>query len=174
MEVGRHSYGREHIQLFWESGHILKIGAFCSIANNCKIYMGGSHNVHKVTTYPFGHRLQSLYTNYSPSGHPVSKGPVVIGNDVWIAGNVTIMPGVTIGDGAVIAHNSHVVKDIEPYTMVGGNPARLIRHRFSPEQIARLLRVKWWNWPDEKINTLLPLLTGTDIDAFLDAAEKSV
>jgi virginiamycin A acetyltransferase len=76
-------------------------------------------------------------------GHPGTKGNVIIGNDVWIGSNVTIMSGVTIGDGAVIANNSHVVKNVEPYTLVGGNPAKLIKYRFSKEQIEKLLKIKW-------------------------------
>ena len=75
-----------------------------------------------------------------------TRGDVIIGNDVWIADNVTIMSGVRIGDGAVIACNSHVVKDVEPYSIVGGNPAKFIKHRFTQEQIECLLKIKWWNW----------------------------
>jgi acetyltransferase-like isoleucine patch superfamily enzyme len=104
--------------------------------------------------------------------HPnykITKGDVIIGNDVWISSNVTIMSGVTIGDGAVIANNSHVVKNVEPYSLVGGNPARLIKYRFTQEQIEQLLEIKWWLWDDEKISAFTPLLCNSDIDEFIKA-----
>lgn len=84
--------------------------------------MGGNHRTDWLTTYPFGHIHKDIFTNFSGVGHPATKGSVVIGNDVWIGTNVTIMSGVSIGDGAVIANNSHVVKDVLPYSIVGGNP----------------------------------------------------
>jgi virginiamycin A acetyltransferase len=103
-------------------------------------------------------------------GHPSTKGDVIIGNDVWIGANVTIMSGVTIGDGAVIANNSHVVKNVEPYSLVGGNPAKLIKYRFTPEQIEKLLKIKWWYWDDKKINKFTPLLCNDNIDKFINSA----
>ena len=103
-------------------------------------------------------------------GHPSTKGDVIIGNDVWIGADVTIMSGVTIGDGAVIANNSHVVKDVEAYSLVGGNPARLIKRRFTQEQINKLLQIKWWYWEDDKINKFTPLLCNQDIDKFIQSA----
>ena len=101
-----------------------------------------------------------------------TNGDVDIGNDVWIGEHVTIMSGVTIGDGAVIATNSHVVKNVAPYSIVGGNPAKLIKYRFTEEQIQKLLEIKWWNWNDEKINSYLPLLCSSNIDDFINAVYK--
>ena len=95
---------------------------------------------------------------------------MVIGNDVWIADNVTIMSGVHIGDGAVIANNSHVCKDVAPYTIVGGNPAKLIKKRFKEEQIEKLMEIKWWDWTDEEINKVAPALCNPDIDGFIAIA----
>jgi virginiamycin A acetyltransferase len=94
--------------------------------------------------------------------YPV-KGNTVIGNDVWIGHKATIMPGIKIGDGAIIATNATVTRDIDPYTIVGGNPAREIRKRFSEEQIQFLLKLKWWDWPIEKIEKNLHLLTGNNL-----------
>ncbi len=148
----------------------LIVGKFCSIAQNVNIYLGGNHRTDWVTTYPFGHIHQNIFNNFDGNGHPASKGNVIIGNDVWIADNVTILSGVTIGDGAVIANNSHVVKDVPPYSIVGGNPAKLIKYRFSPEQIEKLLEIKWWNWDDEKINKFTPLLCNSNIDDFIQKA----
>ncbi|MGA1049821.1 MAG: CatB-related O-acetyltransferase, partial [Minisyncoccia bacterium] len=100
-------------------------------------------------------------------GHPCTNGDVIIGNDVWFGDNVTIMSGVTLGDGVVIANNSHVVKNVEPYSLIGGNPAKLIKKRFTEEQIDKLLEIKWWNWDDSKINKFTPLLCNQDIDSFI-------
>ena len=166
MIVGKHSYGNPTVLWVNENAR-LTIGSFCSIAPSIKIYLGGNHNVNWITTFPFGHVSKKEFTNFTGAGHPSTKGNVRIGNDVWIADNVTIMSGVTIGDGAVIANNSHVVKDVEPYTLVGGNPAKLIKYRFTPNQIEKLLEIKWWNWDDEKINKYTPLLCSENIDDFI-------
>jgi len=131
--------------------------------------LGGNHRTDWVTTYPFGHINQHIFNNFNGQGHPATKGDVVIGNDVWIGQNVTIMSGVTIGDGAIIANNSHVVRNVEPYSIVGGNPAKLIKYRFTKEQIEKLLEIKWWDWDDDKINRLSPLLCNENIDEFINA-----
>jgi len=123
-----------------------------------------------VTTYPFGHIHKNIFNNFNGAGHPATKGDVIIGNDVWIGANVTIMSGITIGDGSVIAANSHVVKNVEPYSLHGGNPAKLIKYRFSPEQIEKLLQIKWWYWDDHTINKFTPLLCNNNIDEFINAS----
>jgi acetyltransferase-like isoleucine patch superfamily enzyme len=148
----------------------LMIGKFCSIAGNLNIYLGGDHRTDWVTTYPFGTIHNNIFNKFDGTGHPKTNGDVVIGNDVWICDNVTIMSGVTIGDGAVIACNSHVVKNVEPYSIVGGNPAKLIKYRFTPEQIEKLLEIKWWNWDDDKINDFTPVLCNNNIDDFINLA----
>jgi acetyltransferase-like isoleucine patch superfamily enzyme len=175
MIVGKHTYGAEGIIIHsWGEPNNLIIGNFASIAGNIKVYLGGNHRTDWVTTYPFGHINNNTFNHFSGSGHPVSKGDIIIGNDVWIGDNVVIMSGVTIGDGAVIANNSHVVKNVEPYTIVGGNPAKTIRYRFTPTQIEELLKIKWWNWDDEKINKYTPWLCNTNIDEFIQSAIRDV
>ena len=134
------------------------------------IYLGGNHRIDWVTTFPFGHIHQSQFNAFNGSGHPSTKGDVNIGNDVWIGSNVTIMSGITIEDGAVIANNSHIVKNVGAYSLVGGNPAKLIKYRFMPEQIEKLLTIKWWYWDDEKINKFTPLLCNQNIDYFIKSA----
>ena len=111
--------------------------------------------------------IKNIFNNFNGGGHPSTKGDIIIGNDIWIADNVTIMSGITIGDGAVIANNSHVIKNVEPYSIVGGNPAKFIKYRFTPKQIKCLLEIKWWYWDDEKINQHTSLLCNENIDDFI-------
>ena len=171
MSFGKYTYGNPIIH--WQNDDAkLIIGNFCSIAGNVNIYLGGNHRTDWVTTYPFGHIHHNTFNLFNGHGHPSTKGDVIIGNDVWIGNNVTIMSGVTIGDGAVIANNSHVVKNVEPYSLYGGNPAKLIKYRFSQEQIEKLLQIKWWYWDDEKINKFLPLLCNNNIDEFIKISEQ--
>lgn len=165
--IGKYTYGQPEIH--WANKDTkLVIGNFCSIAGNVRIYLGGNHRTDWISTYPFGHIHKGTFNAFDGKGHPSSGGDVIIGNDVWISDNVTIMSGVTIGDGAVIACNSHVVKDVEPYSLVGGNPAKLIKYRFTEEQIKKLLEIKWWNWDDAKINKYVPLLCSGDVDKLIN------
>ena len=171
--IGRWTYGTEHIAVFSgnRSNQNLWIGNFCSIAHGLKLYLAEHHHLDWTTTYPFGIINTNVFNTFRHHDHQhrlKNDGNIRIGNDVWLCGNVTIMAGVTIGDGAIIANNSHVVKDVPPYAMVGGNPARLIRYRFTPVQITNLLKIKWWYWGDDKINENLPLLCQPDIDQFIN------
>ena len=163
---GAYTYGRCNV-LNWGEPYTLTVGKFCSIAANINVYTGGNHRTDWVTTYPFGHVHTKIFNTFNGSGHPASNGNVTIGNDVWIGSNVTIMSGVRIGDGAVLANNSHVVKNVEPYSIVGGNPAKCIKYRFSEDQISKLLEIKWWDWEESRINANLHLLCNPNIDAFI-------
>jgi len=168
MIKGKYSYGEPEISCKFNNNTDIICGKFCSIASKVSVYLGGNHRTDWVTTYPFGSIYHEVFNTFNGEGHPATKGNIVIGNDVWIADNVVIMSGVNIGDGAVIANNSHVVKDVEPYSIVGGNPAKLIKYRFSSKQIKNLLKIKWWDWNDEKINKNIPLLCNKDIDLFIN------
>jgi acetyltransferase-like isoleucine patch superfamily enzyme len=168
MSYGKYTYGSPTIHWTNDTAKLI-VGNFCSIATNVNIYLGGNHRTDWVTTYPFGHIHQNIFNGFNGAGHPSTKGDVIIGNDVWIGHSATIMSGVTVGSGAVIAANSHVVKDVEPYSIVGGNPAKHIRYRFTSTQIKRLLELQWWDWPIEKINDNLHNICSPNIDAFLDA-----
>lgn len=163
---GNYTYGRCNV-FNWGEPNKLVVGKFCSIAPNVNVYTGGNHRTDWVTTYPFGHIHNAIFNTFDGTGHPKSNGDVIIGNDVWIGSNVTIMSGITVGDGSVIANNSHVVKNVEPYSIVGGNPARFIKYRFTEEQIKKLLKIQWWNWPTDRINNNLHLMCNLDIDNFI-------
>ncbi len=141
----------------------LIIGKFCQIATGVRFIMNGAnHDMEGISTYPF----QVISKAWSQAPVKItSKGYTVIGNDVWIGNSATIMQGVKIGDGAIIGTNSLVTKDVEPYTIVGGNPAREIRKRFDDKTIEFLLKLKWWDWPIEKITENLPLISQADIEA---------
>jgi virginiamycin A acetyltransferase len=145
-------------------GDQLIIGKFCMIASDVKFIMNGAnHLTDAITTYPFA-IFENGWENAMDGKSYPQKGNITIGNDVWIGYQSTIMAGVTIGDGAIIAANSTVTKDVAPYSVVGGNPVQEIRKRFSDAKIQRLLELKWWDWDIEKISQHLQQLTGNDID----------
>ena len=147
-------------------GDKLIIGKFCAIAEGVKFIMNGAnHRMDGFTTYPFN-IFGDGWEKVTPQIKQLPfKGDTVIGSDVWIGQNVTIMPGVKIGDGAIIAANSTVVKDVKSYTIVGGNPAKAIKKRFSDEKIELLLEIQWWNWDEKKIfENIEELASANDID----------
>ena len=146
------------------------IGNFCSIADNLQLIAKGTHMTNWVTTYPF----QAMWGMDVPLNDLKPHSPITIGSDVWIASNVKIKQGVTIGDGAILATECFVTKDVPPYAMVGGNPAKIIRYRFTEKQIEDLLEIKWWNWDDEKIRRLVPLMVSGDVDKFIKTAKKQL
>lgn len=164
VSIGEFTYGIPTVRTYENDETKLRIGKFCSIAECVTILCGGLHRVDWISTYPFNMYLQDY--NYI-EGHPITKGDIAIGNDVWIGRGVTILSGVTIGDGAVIAANATVSKDVAPYTVVGGVPAKLIKKRFSDDIIDKLLDIKWWDWDYEKIYDAIPLLQSGRIDALL-------
>lgn len=176
VPYGRHTYGPmpEVIGLRCLSKGT-RIGSFCSIAFGCKFLFLGSHKYRWATTYPF--YTAPMYERWKVDADLYHQGvlredevipqPIVVGNDVWIASNVKVKQGVTIGDGAVIAMESLVTKDVPPYAIVGGNPAKVIGFRFTDEQIRDLLEIKWWDWEDEEIAKALPLMLSEDIEGFI-------
>ena len=147
-------------------GDKLVIGKFCAIGRGVKFIMNGAnHKLSGISTYPFqifGNGWEKVMPN---AGDLPYKGDTVIQNDVWIGYESTIMPGVTIGNGAMIAAKSVVVKDVPAYSVVGGNPARVIKNRFDEKEIDTLQKIAWWDWPVEKITEHLALIVSGDIEA---------
>ena len=155
VTVGDFTYGQPVVH-DWKTGNTLTVGKFCSIGGNVNILLGGEHHTEWCTTYPFDVLLDGAKCK--------SKGDVVIGNDVWIGDNVTILSGVTIGNGAVIGAGSVVTKYVEPYTVVGGSPAKFIKDRIDPLDAVNLLIMEWWDWPLDKLVDAIPILTRSDFD----------
>ncbi len=146
-------------------GDKLIIGKFCMIASDVTFIMNGAnHLTDAISTYPFAIFGDGWEGAMEGREYP-RKGNITIGNDVWIGYNATIMAGVTIGDGAIIATNATVVKDVPPYTIVGGNPAREIKTRFDEATIEKLLKLKWWDKPLAWITANVQALTGNDLDS---------
>ena len=149
-----------------EFGDRLIIGKFCQIASGAKFIMGpANHRISSVTTYPFS-VFGGRWSEQTPphlSQLPF-KGDIVVGNDVWIGRESVIMPGVKIGDGSIIGAYAVVTRDVPPYCVVGGNPARFIKKRFHDELIQILLELKWWDFPEEKLVEFLPLLCDPDLE----------
>ena len=141
----------------------LVIGKFCQIAAGVEFVMNGAnHQMNAVSTFPFYTLAGWDMKAPAPADMPL-KGDTIIGNDVWIGQNATILPGVHIGDGAIIGANSVVGSDVEPYTIVAGNPAQFIRKRFDEELTNLMLEWRWWDKPVEEINSLIPVLTSSDL-----------
>ena len=135
---------------------------------------GANHKMNCFTTYPFS-IFRNGWEKVTPEMEELPiKGDTVIQNDVWIGYNSLIMPGIKIGNGSIIASNSVVVKDVEPYSIVGGNPAKLIRKRFDNEIIDLLESIKWWDWPIEKVTTNLEILTSNDVSKLREISDMKI
>lgn len=173
--VGRYSYysGYYHGHSFDDCARYLSpepgadrliVGSFCSIGTGASFVMAGNqgHRYDWVSTFPFHYLEEEPAFAEAPDAYRPA-GDTVIGNDVWIGAEAMFMPGVTVGHGAVIGSRALVTRDVEPYTVVGGNPAKPIRKRFPDDQIAMLLEMAWWDWPVERIRQALPLLCSEDV-----------
>ncbi len=168
-DIGVGSYGGLNI-FAYDNKTKISIGNYCSFAFGVTAILGGNHRHDWVTTFPFS----DLWPEAPKvEGHPASNGDIRIGHDVWVGAEAMIMSGVTIGNGAVIAARSVVTRDVKPYEIVGGAPAKPLDWRFDHETIARLEAVAWWNWSKERILKALPwMLQANNIGGFLYEAER--
>jgi len=146
----------------------LVFGKFCAIAAETRFIMTGDHKLDGFSTFPFPIFQNGWEGVYSIADLP-TKGDIIVGNDVWFGYDSLIKGGVTIGDGAIIASRTVVVKDVPAYSIVAGNPAKVVKMRFDDKTIERLLKISWWDWPIEKINQNLSLISGADIDKLEEA-----
>ncbi|TKV73110.1 type B chloramphenicol O-acetyltransferase [Rhizobium sp. AU243] len=175
LVVGKYSYysGYYHRHSFEdcaryllpdEGADRLVIGSFCSIGSGVAFIMAGNqgHRNEWISTFPFFFMPEVPEFENAGNGY-LPAGDTVIGNDVWIGSEAIIMPGITVGDGAVIGTRALVTKNVEPYAIVGGNPAKTIRKRFDDDSIAMLLEMKWWDWPAARLKAAMPLMTSGNV-----------
>jgi acetyltransferase-like isoleucine patch superfamily enzyme len=162
--IGRYTYGNPIIDIYKGSEAKVIIGNFCSISKEVVIITGGIHPANWVSMYPF--RINWGLPNAYKDGMPSTHGDIIIGSDVWIGTGATILSGITIGHGAIIAARSVVTSDIPPYAFAAGIPAKVIRFRFNGPTIEKLLEIKWWNWNDDEIREAIPLLSSSNLEEF--------
>jgi len=165
LVIGRHTYGTPTVWNYRGSEHKVVIGSFCSIAPGVQIITGGIHPTEWISTYPFriNWRMEGAYED----GMPESRGNVLVGSDVWIGTDVMILSGVQIGHGSIIAARSVVARDVPPYAVVAGSPAKVIRYRFDAKTIDSMLKIAWWEWDDAEIRQAVPLLSSDHIEEFV-------
>ncbi|MFC4254029.1 type B chloramphenicol O-acetyltransferase [Altererythrobacter xixiisoli] len=184
--VGRYSYysGYYHGHGFDDCARFLLpdegvdrliIGSFCSIGSGAAFIMAGNqgHRNDWISTFPF-HWMPEVAAFARAENGYLPAGDTVIGNDVWIGSEAIVMPGVAIGHGAVIGTRALVTRDVEPYAIVGGNPARIIRHRFDPSEVDMLLQMRWWDWDDDRLQAAMPILTSGNVRALHDHWQAAI
>jgi len=160
-KIGEFTYGNPAVH-DWEDGTRLEIGKYCSIAGQVQILLGGNHRHDWMSTFPF--EAHGPDTSKGKNSRWAKQPGVIVGNDVWIGLNVMIMSGVRIGDGAVIAAGSIVTKDVFPYAIVAGNPAKIVKYRFDFDTINKLQEMRWWDWTHEQVANAIPLLQNDSIE----------
>jgi chloramphenicol O-acetyltransferase type B len=163
FSYGTGTYGTPIVHVFANTDHLI-IGAYCSIADDVHIFLGGNHRIDWISTYPFPAYIPEAE---EITGYETSKGDIIIGNDVWLGSGCTILSGITIGNGAVVGARSVVTREVPPYAIVAGNPAHIIRWRFDEPTRKALLQLQWWHWPAEEVRSIAHLLCSDNIEKFL-------
>lgn len=166
FSIGAFTYGSPHVKNYDRKSK-LSIGRYCSFAAKVTILLGGEHRSNSASTYPFSEIPHPWPETMQLPAMTHSKGDTHIGNDVWLGYGVTILSGITVGDGAVLGAGALVCKDVPPYAVVGGNPAKILKMRFDSDTVARLLKLSWWQWPEDKVRANIQLICNTDINSLL-------
>jgi acetyltransferase-like isoleucine patch superfamily enzyme len=165
LVMGRESYYAPRVVKYkGDTGRVV-IGNFASVAPDADFYVGGLHRIEWVSLY--GLRAMLALPGAYEDGFPHGRGDIVVGSDTWVTNGTTVMSGVTIGDGAVVGTKAVVAKDVRPYAIVVGNPAREIARRFTDAQVEALLRIRWWDWPTQLVKERVELLSSPDVDGFI-------
>jgi acetyltransferase-like isoleucine patch superfamily enzyme len=167
FEIGEWTHGHFGLTVLSPEGGTLRIGRFCSIARGVKISLGGEHRSNWISTYAFPALLPGA-EKFRSTDFSRSKGDVTIGNDVWVGIDSIIMSGVTLADGMIVGAGSVVRRSFPPYSIVAGNPASLAGYRFPKEIIDELVKIRWWDWPLEKIREALPLMLTENVEQFVN------
>jgi acetyltransferase-like isoleucine patch superfamily enzyme len=167
----RGTYFDRHVNIItWSDQYKVHLGKYNSIGRDCNFFLHANHRADWVTTTsqllgPVTPEIADMHMNM---GHPTCKGDIHVGNDVWIGATSTIMSGITIGDGAIIGAGSTVTKDVPPFAIVAGNPGKIVKYRFTEEQIEKLLQISWWNWEEDKIRDNAMSMWSPNIDEFIN------
>lgn len=170
LEIGKHTV-YEDLRVFSESANNkVYIGKYCTINQNCLFVLSTQYNADNISTSSIIQELSktTLITNNK------YRGDIFIGNDVWIGDNVIIMPNVTIGDGAIIMEGSIILDDVKPYSVMYGNPAKLLYNRFSPTTIEKLLQIQWWNWPHDKVEYYADILNSSKVESLITEKNDNI
>lgn len=165
IEVGTGTYGYPTVRVFVRENHRLIFGNYSSLALGATFLLGGGHPTDRITTFPL--RIRLGMDGAGADGYPTECRDTLVGSDVWVGAGAVVLSGVNIGDGAIVAAGSLVRSDVPPYAIVAGNPARVIRLRFSEAEVASLLRISWWLWPESEIRSCVKLLTGANVRDFI-------
>jgi acetyltransferase-like isoleucine patch superfamily enzyme len=155
--------------LTWSDEYKIVLGKYNSIGRDCNFFLHSYHRADWITTSSqlLGPVTPEIAEMHMKMGHPTCKGDIIIENDVWIGAYATIMSGVKISNGAIVAANSVVTKDVPPYSIVAGNPAKIVKYRFDESQIEKLLKLSWWNWDEDKIKNEALTMWSNNIDNFI-------
>ena len=171
----RGTYFDRHVNIIsWSDQYQINLGKYNSIGRDCNFFLHANHRADWITT---SSQLLGLVTHeiaemHMKMGHPTCKGDINVGNDVWIGAKSTIMSGITIHDGAIIAANSVITKDVPPYAIVAGNPGKVVKYRFTHDQIHNLQQIAWWDWDKEKIKHNAKLMWSSNMDEFIKKFQK--
>ena len=171
----RGTYFDRHVNIIsWSDQYNVRVGKYNSIGRDCNFFLHANHRPDWITTSSqlWGPVTPEIATMHMEMGHPSCKGNITVGNDVWIGAKSTIMSGIKIGHGAIVAAGALVTKDVEPYSVVGGNPAKHLKYRFTEEQIKDLLDIAWWDWEENKIKEEAMILWSKDLNYFIEKHKK--